>query len=159
MYTLIPSLVNVQPIVHELLQKTFFQETMNLTLNFDPMTLNLLSLVVLNNDYPHIKWHSSPTNSSWVINKNSFSNNCEYDLDLWPNDLDLLPRDSSHQCLPSYQVWSMSDQKYMSCYKNTFFSGDHVFDLDLWPYDLDLNNSVSPHQCLPSHQVAFQSDQ
>ena len=58
----------------------------------------------------YTKFEFNPTNGSSSRARTKFSPNREYDLDLWPYDLDLITNSSPHRCLPTHQVWSQSDQ-------------------------------------------------
>ena len=109
-------LQNVKPIwriIHDLHPKQIFQQIMNLTLTFDPMTLTLPNLST--------KFETDPTHHSWSTAKTIFSENRVFDLDLWPYDLDLIPNCSPYWCLPSHLFWFQSDQWYMRYWQKRSF--------------------------------------
>ena len=77
------------------------------------MTLTLIQHIdnIIVNMYT--KFEFNPTNGSWFTARTKFSTNHEFDLDLWPNDLDLVPNSSPHWCLPSHQFWFQSNSWYI----------------------------------------------
>ena len=78
---------------------TRYQMTLTLTWHIDKIILNM-----------YTKFEFNLTIGSWSTARTKFSLNREFDLDLWPYDLDLITNCSPHQCLPPHQVWFHSDQ-------------------------------------------------
>ena len=72
-------------------------------------------------------WERANTARRKAVNCNSvlvtFSHNCEFDLDLWPHDLDLVSTLRSHQYLLYVQVSSRSHYPFM-IYKRKKLVGD-----------------------------------
>ena len=94
-------------------------------------------------------WERANTARRKAVNCNSvlvtFSHNCEFDLDLWPHDLDLVSTLRSHQYLLYVQVSSRSHYPFM-IYKRKKLVGDGrtdgrtekvIIEVDsLWECDL-----------------------
>ena len=100
----------------------------NLTLTRHRMTLTLIrhiNNIILN---MYTKFEFNPTNGSWSRARTIFSPNHEFDLDLWPYDLDLITNSSPHRCLPPHQVWFHSDSWYMRYWPKRSFVTDGPTD-------------------------------
>ena len=138
MFTFTPILVPIRPIVYEIvIRNARWWQTGNLTLRLNQMTLTLI--LHIDNSILNLsaKFETNRTNHSWSTAETNFSENHDFDLDLWPYDLDLIPKVSPHQCLPSHQFGSNPTNHSWST-AETNFSENHEFDLDLWPNDLDI---------------------
>ena len=91
-------------------------------------------------------WERAITARRKAVNCNSvlvtFSHNCEFDLDLWPHDLDLVSTLRSHQYLLYVQVSSRSHHPFMIYKRKTLVWTDGrtekgVIEVDpLWGCDL-----------------------
>ena len=119
-------------------QNTYFHKIAYLTLTFDLVTLTFGQHQHLINTYHMYKYHSYPIIGSWYIVKTSFSQNCIFDLDLWPCDLDLRSTLTSHWYQSYLQVSSISNHWFMVYSQIHFYKLVFLAFLDLWPCDLDL---------------------
>ena len=93
------------------------------------------------------KYHLYLIIGSWYKVKTRFSQNCIFDLDLWPCDLDLRSTLTSHWYQSYVQVSSISNHWFM-VYSQISFLQTCMFDLDLWPFDLDLWPTSTSQQYL-----------
>ena len=115
------SIIHIQTLVHELQSKQFFYKLGYLTLTFDLVTLTLGQLLHLI-DINHVcKYHLYLIIGSWYIVKIRFSQNCIFDLDLWPCDLDLRSTLKSYWYQSYVQVSSISGHWFMNYSQNIFF--------------------------------------
>ena len=145
------SIIHIQTLVHELQSKQFFYKLAYLTLTFDLVTLTLGQLLHLI-DINHVcKYHLYLIISSWYIVKTSFSQNCIFDLDLWPCDLDLRSTLTSHWYQSYVQVSSISNLWFMAYSQISFLTNLYVWPwpLTLWPWPLvNFNISIILIMCM-----------
>ena len=115
---------------------TFFYKIAYLTLTFDLVTLTFGQHQHLINTYHVYKHHWYPIIGSWYIVKTSFSQNCIFDLDLWPCDLDLRSTLTSHWYQPYVGFGWRSNHLLLIYSRNNFFTKLYIWPwpLTLWPW-------------------------
>ena len=119
-------------------QNNFFYKLAYLTLTFDLVTLTLGQLLHLIDINHMCKYHLYLIIGSWYIVKTRFSQNCIFDLDLWPCDLDLRSTLTSHWYQSYVQVSSISNHWFMVYCQIRLFTNVHIWPwpLTLWPWPL-----------------------
>ena len=117
-------------------QNEIFYKISFLTLTFDPVTLTLGQLQHLIYINHVCKYHLYLIIGSWYIVKTRFSQNCIFDLDLWPCDLDLRSTLKSYWYQSYVWVSSKSIDLFMIYSQNKFFTKLYIWawPLTLWPW-------------------------
>ena len=120
----------------------FFYKLAYLTWTFDLVTLILGQLQHLVDINYMFKYHRYPIIGSWYIVETSFLQNCIFDLDLWPCDLDLRSTLTSHWYQPYVWFWWRSNHWFMIYRRTSIFTNLHIWP---WPGDLDLRSTSTSY--------------